>query len=263
VTGPRWSDSHKKHYEANTDITIDTYIHNGIPIESFPFQDEKQDYLFWIGRICSDKGTDRAIQIAHETGKPLVIAGPVHGDNRSFYESAIEPHITRQFKGSKEEQNEQMERLMEQLTNGEDVAKPGEILYVGSVDDFQKGKLYANAEAVLVPNRWDEPFGLVMPEAMATGTPAIGTDKGSIPELIQHGLTGYVIPDYREQRSASDEASVISDMAYASLKAHELNPQQIRAYAQTHFSKETMAKNYLSYYNELLTNQTPAYKKAQ
>lgn len=257
------SDSHKKHYEANTDITIDTYIHNGIAIEHLPFQEEKQDYLFWIGRICSDKGTDRAIKIAQETGKPLVIAGPVHGDNRPFYETEVEPHITRYLSGTETEQKEQMDTLMQQLAQGEEIAKPGEIVYIGSVDDFQKGMLYKNAESVLVPNRWDEPFGLVMAEGMATGTPVIGTDTGSIPELIQNGITGYVISGGKGTDDPSIEESIISNMSYATLNAPDLNPHRIREYAQTHFSKETMAQNYLSYYKELLENRTPSYRKAQ
>ena len=261
------SESQKKKYESLTGIRIDKMIYNGVPIKELLFQEKKQDYLLWLGRISSIKGADLAVEVARRTKRPLIIAGEVHLPYKPFYEEKVKPYLTDVINsGSLEDQETRRENLIEKLRSGEQVVNDGEILFVGPVDNRQKAVLFANAKAVLQPNRWDEPFGLVMAEALATGTPVIGTHAGSIPEIIKDGETGYVIEpnwinkEYTElsikgdlERKFDDEM-MIRDLISAVDNIGKIDPKRCREDAEKRFSQEIMGKNYLKFYNEILNS---------
>jgi glycosyltransferase involved in cell wall biosynthesis len=249
-------------------IRIDEMIYNGVPIDELPFKKEKQDYLLWLGRISSIKGTDLAVKVARETGRPLIIAGEVHRPFKSFYDETIAPYLTESVDSfSPAEQEIRRNSLVEKLASGMEIVKGGEILFIGPVNNSQKAILFANASGLLQPNRWDEPFGLVMAEALATGTPVIGTHAGSIPELIKHGKTGYIIePEWINkvdtdcrvngdiERRFNDNL-MVGDLISAVESLGKINPEDCRKDAVERFSQEVMGKNYLKFYERILSSQ--------
>jgi glycosyltransferase involved in cell wall biosynthesis len=262
------SDSQRKKYENLIGIRIDEMIYNGVPIDELPFKKEKQDYLLWLGRISSIKGTDLAVKVARETGRPLIIAGEVHRPFKSFYDETIAPYLTESVDSfSPAEQEIRRNSLVEKLASGMEIVKGGEILFIGPVNNSQKAILFANASGLLQPNRWDEPFGLVMAEALATGTPVIGTHAGSIPELIKHGKTGYIIePEWINkvdtdcrvngdiERRFNDNL-MVGDLISAVESLGKINPEDCRKDAVERFSQEVMGKNYLKFYERILSSQ--------
>ena len=182
-------------------LDVVAVIGNPIVVDAFPFRDEKDDYLLWIGRMNDDKGPQRAIAAAREAGASLVLAGPVQPGQEKFFASEVEPQI-----------------------DGE------QIRYIGEVGD-EKLELYAGARALLMPIRWPEPFGLVMTEAMACGTPVIAFPEGSAPELVLNGETGFVVGDEHE-------------MAAAVARLGELDPARVRESTRDRFDVETVAAAY-------------------
>jgi len=262
------SESQRKKYESLTGIRIDNMIYNGVPIKELPFQEKKQDYILWLGRISSIKGTDLAVEVARRTKRPLIIAGEVHLPYKSFYKEKVEPYLTDVINsGSLENQEVRRENLIEKLQSGEQIIGDGEILFVGPVNNYQKAVLFANAKAVLQPNRWDEPFGLVMAEALATGTPVIGTHAGSIPEIIKDGETGYVIePNWINKKNTElsikgdlerrfDDEMMVKDLIFAVDSIGKINPKKCREDAEKRFSQEVMGKNYLEFYKHILASK--------
>jgi glycosyltransferase involved in cell wall biosynthesis len=141
-------------------------VHNPIDVEEWPFSADKDDFLLWMGRMSPDKGPHRAISAARSAGARLVLAGPVQPGQESFFAEEVEP-------------------LLEH--DG--------IEYVGEADAERKRELYLKARGLLMPIRWPEPFGLVMVESMACGTPVIAFPEGSAPEVVQDGETGFVVDD--------------------------------------------------------------------
>ena len=187
--------------QAPAGLDVIGVIGNPILVGDFPFRAEKDDYLLWIGRLNDDKGPQRAIAAALEAGVPLVLAGPVQPGQRDFFEKEVEPHI-----------------------DGERVR------YIGEVGD-EKGDLYAGARALLMPIRWPEPFGLVMTEAMACGTPVIAFPEGSAPELVLDGETGFVVEDEHA-------------MAAAVGRLDEIDPARCRSSAEERFDVAPVAEAY-------------------
>ena len=182
-------------------LDVVAVIGNPIVVGDFPFRDDKDDYLLWIGRLNDDKGPHRAIAVAREAGVPLVLAGPVQPGQQEFFEREVEPHI-----------------------DGERVR------YIGEVGE-EKGDLYAGARALLMPIRWPEPFGLVMTEAMACGTPVIAFPEGSAPELVLDGETGFVVEDEHA-------------MAEAVGRLDEIDPARCRSSAEERFDVAPVAEAY-------------------
>lgn len=181
-------------------------VHNPIETSEWPFQTDKEPFVLWIGRMSPDKGPHRAIVAAREAGVPLVLAGPVQPGQEEFFAHEVEPHV----------------------------GKDG-IEYFGEADATQKRDLYRRARGLLMPIRWPEPFGLVMVEALACGTPVIAFREGAAPEVVQHGETGYVVDDERE-------------MARAIGRLDELDPAVCRSACETRFGVETVVSAYEEVY---------------
>ncbi|MGM5488404.1 MAG: glycosyltransferase family 4 protein [Nanobdellota archaeon] len=201
------SKSQKRLFEAN-DLDVRNVIYHGIPIDGFPFAQEHQGYLFNLGRICYDKGQDVAIKTALALDMPLILAGEVR--EKDYFDQEIAPYI-----------------------DGK------QIKFIGGLNDQEKVEWYQNAAAFLMPIRWEEPFGLVMPEAMACGTPVVAYSRGSVPEVITDGKTGYVVDENLESFINATE------------KALQLNRHDCRKRVEDYFTITHEARNYLDVYRQL------------
>jgi glycosyltransferase involved in cell wall biosynthesis len=203
------------HHQAEQHPLLEpTVIHHGLEISRYSFQEKKQPYAAFLGRICPIKGVHNAIAIAKEAGVPLKIAGEVQPIFREYFESEIVPHIDGTM-----------------------------IEYLGEADFAHKNELLSNASALLFPIEWEEPFGLVMIEAMACGTPVIAFPGGAVHEIVESGITGSL-------------CRTLSDAARA-LRCASFHPGVIRRRAETRFSADVMARQYLSLYRSLLDGAPP------
>ncbi len=178
-------------------------IHHGIDFSLYEFREKKSPYLSFLGRIAPMKGTHLAIEIAKKAGIPLKIAGEIQPMYRSYFESEIKPHIDGKF-----------------------------IEYIGEVDLAAKNEFLGNSMALLFPIQWNEPFGLVMIEAMACGTPVLALPGGSVEEIVQTGLGGYV------------GQSVVELEQYAPNIERQIKPATVRRYAERNFSLQRMTIEY-------------------
>ncbi len=183
-------------------------IHHGIDIERFRFQAEPEEYLLYFGRIHPDKGTAEAIEIAKRAGRQLLIAGIIQ--DHDYFREKVEPSL-----------------------NGSDVR------YLGSVGPDQRDTLLGGAVALLHPISFNEPFGLSVVEAMACGTPVVAFNRGSMPELIDSGETGFLVNDIQ----GALEAIVAIDT---------INRRRCRAIVEERFTDSVMAKAYIEVYNTIM-----------
>jgi glycosyltransferase involved in cell wall biosynthesis len=184
-------------------------IHHGLRLSLYEAREQKQDYLAFLGRIAPMKGVHLAIEAAKKAGLPLKIAGEVQPMYQEYFDAEVKPHI-----------------------DGKNVE------YVGEADLADKNELLGNARAMLFPIQWDEPFGLVLIEAMACGTPVLALPGGSVPEIVADGTAGYLC------RSTTEMAE----------RARNLNipAAVVRRYAEENFSARRMAADYLELYREIL-----------
>ncbi len=189
-------------------------IHHGILMGQYRVREKKEPYLSFIGRLAQVKGPHLAIQVAKKTGIPLKIAGEIQPLFASYYDSEVKPHVDGKF-----------------------------IEYIGEADLEAKNELLGNSMAMLFPIQWNEPFGLVMIEAMACGTPVIALPGGSVPEIVRDGISGFVCKDVDEM------ASRVRDLNIA--------PNLIRKYTEENFSVEVMTKKYLDLYEEICLGGQP------
>ena len=148
-------------------------IPNPIDLRAWPLQERKGDYLLWIGRMTPEKGPHRAIAAARAVDAPLVLAGVIQPGQQAFFDREVAPHI-----------------------DGDRVR------FVGEVGGSAKRSLFARARGLLMPIRWDEPFGMVMVEALACGTPVIAFPEGAVRELVIDGKTGFLVDDERAMADA-------------------------------------------------------------
>jgi glycosyltransferase involved in cell wall biosynthesis len=144
-------------------------IYHGLPKDLFTFQPKQGDYLAFLGRISPEKRVDRAIEIAKRVSMPLKIAAKVDRADRRYFKREIEPLLTESH-----------------------------VEWIGEISDQQKNEFLGNAYALLFPIDWPEPFGLVMIEAMACGTPIIAYDRGSVPEVMENGVTGFIVNEIEQ-----------------------------------------------------------------
>ena len=185
-------------------------VHHGIPHDLFHFSPKHRGYLAFVGRISPEKRVDRAIEVALQAAMPLRIAAKVDAVDATYFREVIEPLLQ----------------------------APG-VEFLGEIDDAGKDELLGGAAALLFPIDWPEPFGLVMIEAMACGTPVIAWDAGSTREVVDESVTGFIV------RSI--------DEAVASLaRAATLDRARVRETFERRFSAVTMSKNYLRLYSRLI-----------
>ncbi|MDA0194955.1 MAG: glycosyltransferase family 4 protein [Bacteroidetes bacterium] len=183
-------------------------IYNGIDPDNFTFREQKEDYLLYFGRIHPNKGTHAAIKIARESGYQIKIAGLIQDEN--YFNKEIKSYID----------NDQ-------------------VVYLGNAGPALRNELLGGARALLHPIYFDEPFGLSVVEAMMCGTPVIAFNRGSMPELIVDGVTGYLVND-------------IADAVSAVNKLDHIEHQTCREHASTNFSAERMIDEYISAYKTVL-----------
>jgi glycosyltransferase involved in cell wall biosynthesis len=184
-------------------------VPNPIDADRWPFEAEKDGYLLWIGRMHPDKGAARAIDAAREAGLPLVLAGPVQPGQEAYFSDEVEPRI-----------------------DGDAVR------YAGEVDCDEKRCLFARARALLMPIRWPEPFGMVMVEALASGTPVIAFPEGAAPEIVRHGETGMLVGDESEMAAAA--------------RTLDLAPEACRRSVLERYDTDRVAELYENFYREAI-----------
>ncbi|RAI43639.1 glycosyltransferase family 4 protein [Rhodoplanes roseus] len=185
-------------------------IHHGLPHDLLAPGSQPPRYLAALGRISPEKGFDRAIRIAAQCGLPLKIAAKIDRVDRDYFDSEIAPLL--------------------ELPHVE---------FIGEIRDDQKAEFLGGALALLLPVDWPEPFGLVMIEAMACGTPVVAYDRGSIPEVVEDGRTGFVV---------ADEAAAVE----AVRRVPQLSRAAIRERFCERFSARRMAEDYVAVYRELI-----------
>ena len=184
-------------------------VHHGLPEDLYSFQPEPRDYLVFIGRICPEKRPDRAIELAKRIGMPLKIGAKVDKVDEQYFEAQIKPLLD--------------SRLIE---------------FVGEVNEAEKNVLVGGARALLFPIDWPEPFGLVMIESLACGTPVIAFECGSVPEVLVHGKTGFIVHTMDEAEQALRQIGTI-------------NRHVCRHEFEQRFTAARMAKNYLEIYGKV------------
>ena len=186
-------------------------IYHGLPEQLLtPQAHKKPEYLAFLGRICPEKRVDTAIKIAAQSGLPLKIAAKVDKADQDYFKREIEPLLSQ-----------------------------AHVEFVGEINEAQKPEFLSGAKALLFPIDWSEPFGLVMIESMACGTPVIAFNRGSVPEVIDHGVTGYIVED-------------VQGAVAALQRLDELSRSEIRAQFERRFSSKTMARNYVDAYSALI-----------
>lgn len=190
-------------------------VHHGIPADLLHPRVGPGDYLAFLGRISAEKQPDHAIEIAKRAGRPLKIAAKVDKADRDYFRSTIEPLLGHPL-----------------------------IEFIGEIGEDRKSAFLGNAAALLFPIGWPEPFGLVMIEAMATGTPVIAYPNGSVPEVIEDGVTGFIVRD-------------IDDAVDAVHRLGELDRTAVRRRFEERFTAARMARDYVALYHRLLDGREP------
>lgn len=206
------SNYHRKYFPFNF---IDT-VYNGIDLDEFEFNLSPQDYMVWMGRFEYQKGADIAIRAAIELKIKLKIAAPK--DLNSYYREAIEPFLANEY-----------------------------IEYIGEVDSISRNKLLKDAKIFINPIRWDEPFGLVVPEANACGVPVIAYKHGAMQELIKDGENGYLI----ENEDFNELLNNIKEVYKAPAEKYKELRQNCRQIVELNYTKKTMVDNYEKIYHKI------------
>ncbi|GMN13914.1 glycosyltransferase family 4 protein [Altererythrobacter sp. MTPC7] len=188
-------------------------VHHGMPVTRYKKGEGEGQHLAFLGRMTDQKRPDRAIALAKGTGRELHLAGPVDPGNPDYFDRVVRPELG------------------------------GGIRHVGSVDDAGKQALLGSAAALVFPIDWPEPFGLVMIEAMACGTPAIAWRRGSVPEVVEDGLTGIVVDNGEEAAARMDEVAA-------------LDRDLIRRRFEERFSSDRMAQDTLALYRVALQSRS-------
>lgn len=188
-------------------------IYHGLPEDHFSFQPESDGYLAFLGRISPEKRVDRAIEIAMRLGMELHIAAKINWFEQEYYETEIKPLLD---------------------------ANPN-IRFMGEITESEKNEFLGNASALLFPIDWPEPFGLVMIEAMACGTPVVAFRSGSVPEVIDAGQTGFVV-------------NSIEEAVEAVKRVPQLSRAEVRRIFEERFSAARMTKSYVQVYKQIIEN---------
>jgi glycosyltransferase involved in cell wall biosynthesis len=195
------------------DLSYAGTVHNGIDVDLYPFRAEKEDFLLFLGRVNKEKGPELAVEVAHRTGHKLVMAVKMAEDfEKEYWRDVVEPSLD----GSEE--------------------------IIGEVTLEQKADLLSRARATLFPIQWPEPFGLVMTESMATGTPVLAFPYGAAPEVIVDGKTGFLV-------------NSIDEMCDAVERVDRIRPDDCRQHVTQHFSDDAMVEGYLRCFERVLASR--------
>jgi glycosyltransferase involved in cell wall biosynthesis len=191
-------------------------VHHGLPAESLRPRDGTGNYLAFLGRISPEKGLDQAIEIARRSGMKLKVAAKIDRADRDYFEKEISHLLARPF-----------------------------IEFIGEIGNSEKEEFLGNAAALLFPIDWPEPFGLVMIESMACGTPVIAYRRGSVPEILYDGVSGFIVENIEEAVKAVGRIG-------------EIDRQTCRRYFDRNFTAKRMAHDYLNLYKRLMERQSTA-----
>lgn len=195
-------------------------VYNGIEMDQYrPVHRKRSDFFAWLGRFVPEKGPHLAIEAAKRAGVPLVLAGTIdryQPEALHYFNEVIKPQID----------NERVK-------------------YIGPVNRKQKLSLFSRARGFLNPIEWEEPFGMVMVEAMALGCPVISFARGAAPELVVHGKTGFLVRN-------------LDEMVKYIPRIDEIDREAARLHVEQHFSAKVMARNYLHIYREVINSQKKA-----
>jgi len=199
------------------DLPYADTIYNGIDTDLFAYNEEAEDYLIYAGRIVPEKGVKEAVQVALQTGRRLIITGQYTPVNQWYFDEHIKPHLN------------------------------DRILYLGLIDKAQLAKYYQKAAALLVPIRWEEPFGLTMAEAMSCGTPVIAFRRGSVPEVVEDGKTGFIV------ENTSEMTDTIENIG-------KIKRRDCRQHVEKNFTLDRMVSNYEAVLHSIVYNTPPKTK---
>lgn len=194
-------------------------IHHGLDLDRYPVVERKQPYLSFLGRIAPVKAPHLAIEAAKKAGIPLKIAGEVQPMYRDYWETIVKPRVDGRF-----------------------------IEFVGEADHATKVELLGNSQAMLFPIQWNEPFGLVMIEAMACGTPVLALPGGSVPEIVRDGVSGWICRD-------------VDEMAVRA-RDRQISPASCRQYVAHNFSLDLMVRRYEAVYETAIAEREALHRPA-
>ncbi len=192
-------------------------VHHGIPTDLFDLQEKPGAYLVFLGRISPEKGADKAIEIAKRSGLPLKIAAKVSKPDRSYFEAEIKPLLDHPL-----------------------------IEFIGEINESDKRDLLSNAYALLFPINWPEPFGLVMIEAMACGTPTVAFRGGAVSEVLEQGKSGFIVDSVEQAVRALDKVAGLSRV-------------ECRRVFERRFTAARMAREYVAIYERLVQASAPSF----
>jgi glycosyltransferase involved in cell wall biosynthesis len=192
-------------------------VYNGIDLSHFKFNPKPKDHLVWVGRIDPYKGIENAIKAAEIAGEKLLLAGRLDPYRKEYFEKKIRPHLNSKIK------------------------------YLGHLSSQEMPKFYREAKACLYPIEWHEPFGLIMAESMASGTPVIVFDRGSAKEVVKDGKTGFVVPFLNKKGEKN-----IQGLVKAIKKIDRIKRENCRLWVEKNFSYQKMVSDYEKIYYSLL-----------
>lgn len=193
-----------------SELNVDGYIHNSIDVDRFQFRNKKEDYLLFFGNISKNKGADVAIKAAITLKRKLFLVGKIDSAHELFFDQEIKPFIDNK-----------------------------QIIFEPLADHQRKQSLYGSALCLLFPIDWEEPFGLIMLESLACGTPVVAFNRGSVPEIIVNGKNGFAVDSFEE-------------FLQAIIDVKNIKPQDCRKHVKEFFSVEKMTDQYEMLYKKLI-----------
>jgi glycosyltransferase involved in cell wall biosynthesis len=204
--------------ERTLPLNVVGVVHHGLPLAHFqPTVKQPERFFVWLGRFVPEKGPHLAIEAAKKAGVPIVLAGTIDQhmqESVDYFEQVIKPHIDHQ-----------------------------QVKYIGPVDMEQKIDLLSRARGLLNPIQWEEPFGMVMIEAMAVGCPVIAFARGAAPEIVADGRSGFLVHD-------------VNEMAHCISRIDELDRMVVHAHAEHHFTAQVMAEKYTKVYKKIIASSS-------